>query len=232
MKMKTIVVILCLMLSLSFARPILLIIDSTGSMGESLDSGGTKLDAAKQAATQIVQNSNDEIALMVYDACDSAGDPMSGGARVVVPFTTDKAQIITAINALSPQDDTPIADAITEASTYVQSSGKNAAIIMLTDGEETCGTFDASTLASTANSHGVAMVNVVGFQLSSSAQTQMQGLASDSGGKYYDANDTASLQQSMQQAYGNASGTGSGMCCLPSAFIMLAACGALIANRK
>jgi len=231
MKTKTIMVLLCLLLSLSFARPILLIIDSTGSMGGSLDTGMTKLDAAKQAATQIVQNSNDEIALMIYTACDSAGDPMSGGARVVVPFTTDKTQLITEIDKLTADSDTPIADAITEASTYVQTSGKSAAIILLTDGEETCGSFDASSLASIASSHGVTMVNVVGFQLSSSAQTQMQSLAADSGGKYYDANDTASLQQSMQQAYGNASGTG-GMCCLPSAFLLAVACGAIIVGRK
>jgi Ca-activated chloride channel family protein len=231
MNFKAILILLCLAMSAVFARPTLLIIDSTGSMGESLNNGMTKLDAAKSAAKDIVQSANDEVGLMVYTDCDTGGDPNSGSVKVLVPFTSDKQQIISAIDSLTPQSETAISDAIKEASTYVSSTGKNAAVILLTDGEETCGTLDSATLSSTASSHGIQLINVVGFQLSSTAKTEMTGLAQSSGGHYYDANDTASLQQSMQQAYGSASGGGGSFCCLPTFLIFALVCGILIKGR-
>jgi len=229
MKMKAIIILLCLAVSFAFARPTLLIIDSTGSMSGSLAGGETKLDAAKAAAKQIVNSANDEIALMVYTDCDSGGDYNSGGVRLLVPFTTDKQQIISEIDSLSPESDTAISKAIEEASSYVSSSGRNAAVILLTDGEETCGSFDPNALSSMASANGIQLINVVGFQLGTSAQEQMTKLAQTSGGNYYDAQDTASLTQSMQQAYGSASG---GSCCGSLFLIGALVCGAVVVGRK
>ena len=202
-------------LSITFARPTLLIIDASGSMDDIMADGTSKIDAAKIAAKQIVQNANDEIALMIYDDCDAGGDPHSGPIRVVVEFTTDKSTLTSEIDAIEPWGGTPIAGSIEEGMIYVSATGKNAGIILLTDGEETCDDVSyAAQMASQASQYGVVIINIVGFQLDEYAQDEMEAIAAAAGGNYYDAQDVSSLTTSLQQAYTSASGGGLlDMCC-------------------
>lgn len=220
MNMKTILLFLCLVFSAVFARPTLIIIDASGSMEDYLPDGTMKIDAAKTAAKQIVQSANDEIALMTYDDCDYGGDPTYGPIRVVVNFTMNKQILIQQIDAIEPWGSTPIADSIKEGSKYVATTGQDAGIVLLTDGEETCGYLDSQEIADLAATSGVSIVNIVGFQLDNYTQAQMAEVAEATGGSYYDATDVASLTYSLQQAYGSASGSDLVCCSAPVAILL------------
>ncbi len=203
-----------LLLSLASAKPLLLIMDSTGSMADALPSGMTKMEAAKESANSLVDTYGDSIALMVYEDCDSGGDPMTGSNRVWVPYTTNTATLKSKIDSISPQSSTPIADAIREGADYATSNGNNA-IVVLTDGEETCGGNVANAI-DYAISKGVT-VNVIGFALDASADSSLSQTVQGSGGKYYKASDA----QGLRSALGQASGQDAAGCCGSAAILLV-----------
>lgn len=202
MKMNKVILALLVLAAAVYAKPLLLIIDASGSMDETLDSGKTKLETAKEVAINTINGYGDEIALMVYTDCDSYGDPSSGDISVWEDFTTDKATLRQKIESITSYGSTPIADAITEGTAYVQQTRGAATIVVLTDGEETCGS-DSDVVASlqSARSNGMD-VRVVGFALSNSSQTALSSTVAQGGGTYYGAQDQLSLQSALSQAVG------------------------------
>ncbi len=210
-------VFLILTLSLVFSAPVVLVIDSSGSMEDPLPSGEIKIDAAKDAAKGFISGSSSEVAVMQFSGCTdtySDPDPMNGEIRVIQGFTTDKLMLTRAIDGISPYGDTPIYAAIQEAVAYLNSEAKqNGVIVLLTDGEETCYGGDPAEAAAYAYSNGYAVVNVVAYDLSESALADAQRIATSGGGKVYTANAPAELEQALQQASGSTGDTVA--CCVP-----------------
>jgi hypothetical protein len=115
----------------SVANSIILLFDASGSM----ETNG-KIDKAKTAAKNFLTNqvqAADEVALIVFYDCNSI--------VVEVPFTTDKSALISKIDAIEPQSDTPLYAAMAFAKEYMAENAHGATkkIIQFTDGEETCG---------------------------------------------------------------------------------------------
>ena len=179
--------------------PYLLIMDSTGSMEESLpNSSQTKMEAAKIAATDFVDSTSGEIGLRVFADCDSSGDYIKGGIRVVENFTTDKASLKEKIGKLEPQANTAIADALQEGNDYLTATRGSGTIIIITDGEETCGG-DPVDLAGQIYQNGTGRVHVIGFLLGDSAEKKARAIAAAGGGNYYGASDVGSLTSALGQ---------------------------------
>lgn len=203
------------------ASSTVLILDASGSMDDTLSSGKTKMETAKEAANTFLNNvrSGDEVALIVYYDCDQI--------LTEVPFTTDLQQIRTKIATVQPDSYTPIARALTFAGQYAQSSGRTGAtIILLTDGEETCDSqSDAVTAAQNTVAGPIKVINVVGFTIAdgSVAYQDLNEIASAGKGKYYPAQDADQLASSLTQAYND----GGGSCCGP-AFMLLILVGSVV----
>lgn len=207
------------------AKPVLIIVDASGSMS------GQKIEDAKSAAISVVNGATDEVALMVYTDCDPDGDPSSGAISVWQGFTTDKQALISKIQQIASESSTPIADAIKEGAAYIRSTKGSGAIVILTDGEETCGG-DPVQAATDARASGVDVINVVGFQLDQSAQSQMQSVSSAGGGRYYNASDAAQLNQALQQAYQQSTGGGGGFSCCGAAAVLIGLAGFVLSRKE
>jgi len=93
---------------------------------------------------------------------------------------------------------TPIAYALEQAvNDFVGTTGKNI-IILVSDGEETCGG-DPLASADYIVSLGIGLkVYVIGFDVSS--REQLEGIALRTGGQYYDARNAIELGQALRQA--------------------------------
>jgi len=215
-------VVLVLLSGLTVAKPVLIIVDASGSMA------GQKIKDAKAAAIGVVNSANDELALMVYTDCDSRGDPSSGDISVWQGFTTDKQALISQIEQIKAESSTPIADAIAEGAAYIRSAKGNGAIVLLTDGEETCGG-DPEAAARQARAEGVDIINIVGFELDQRAQQEMTKVADAGGGRYYNAADAAQLQQALQQAYKE---TGGGIACCGIGALLLGVLGIVFTRKE
>lgn len=116
-------------------RSLVLLLDASGSMGDTLaGSSKTRLEDAKEKiVTRLRQLGSDvEVALIVFYGC--------GSIVIEQSFTTNAAQIETILPRIQPSGDTPLAEAISFANTYIQqwASGFPADLVLLSDGQETC----------------------------------------------------------------------------------------------
>lgn len=193
--MKSILIFLVLFAA-SFAAPFLLVVDSSGSMDEYTNGSITKMEAAKSAAKNFVDGTYSEVGLVTFGNCDSSGDINSGGIYLVQDFTTDKTSLKSAIDTLEPYSSTPIADALIEAKNYILSSKGSGTIVLITDGEETCGG-DPVYEAGYIYNNSIGTVHVVGFQLGDYADQEAREIASAGGGQYYAAGNVEELESAL-----------------------------------
>lgn len=121
---------------------VLFILDTSGSMQDALPGNGSdprsKLEIAKEALAQVAgeiaaKNAHVEWALMVYRDCEDT--------PIVVDFTRDSDQIRQAAANFEGAGKTPIEKSLRNAASYIRAraSGRKARIVLLSDGEETCG---------------------------------------------------------------------------------------------
>ena len=226
--LKTVFVFLMLLGSAT-AASYLIIIDASGSMDDTLPSGQVKIDAAKEAAIDIVEQSQGhEFAIMEFDTCNDDGDPTSGTIRVIEDFTTDKSDLRQAINSIVTGGDTPIAEAIIEGRTYIQDelSGRGN-IILLTDGEENCGG-DPVLEAQRTYDQGIAVINIVSFAIEDEEIMEIhEEIAEAGGGKYYSAEDKDELIEAFEEIVED-----EGFCCIPAAMLSFIIGASLFIRRQ
>ncbi len=194
-------ILLFLVLGLAFVSfaqgPYLLVIDASGSMDDFMPgSEETKMDVARIAAKDFVDKTSGEIGIVVFEDCDYDEDPYTGDIRLTQSFTTDKVLLKSRIDELEPRWDTPIADALAESKSYIESSSGHGTIILITDGEETCGG-DPVDVASRIYNNKTGTVHVVGYLVGGEAEAKARLIAAAGGGKYYSANSTVELKQAL-----------------------------------
>ena len=175
---------------------LILLLDTSGSMSDN-----NKMENAKSAATSAVKSVSPttEVALISYDGgCD-------GGWRVNLDFTTAKQQVIDAIAKLQPGGGTPTAPAIGFAHGYMQNNArsKSAQILLMTDGQNSCGSMtDAG--AGLRNGNIPVRMDAVGFGLESGskAQTDLGEMVKAAGnGNSYSANSASELIAAFRVAF-------------------------------
>ena len=105
------------------------VVDASGSMREQ-----GRMDAVKASAKSFVEKmeEHDEVALWVFYGC--------GKIQLLLAFTNDRQKLVEALAPVRPDAGTPLAAAISMGGDYLVTRGKydNKALVILTDGEETC----------------------------------------------------------------------------------------------
>lgn len=179
---------------------LLLLLDSSGSMKESAG-GQTKIDAAKAALKQVVQQLPDDsqVGVRVFGAkVFSAKDKgaCTDTQNVVPVGSLDRQGITDAVESYKPYGETPIGNALKGAAKDLGSEGKRT-IVLLSDGEPTCSP-DPCKVARDLRAQGVDLtVNVVGLNVSGMARNALQCIADAGGGTYYDVDQPDELASSL-----------------------------------
>lgn len=181
-----------------------LVLDSSGSMKEPDASGTSKINAAKQALNEVVDQLPDQstVGLRVYGA--TVFDKKQPGActdsQQVVPMgPVDKPALKAEIAKYRPYGETPIAYALQQAARDVGTQGKRT-ILLVSDGEETCDA-DPCAVAKAVHDKGIDLrIDVVGLDVDAGARQQLSCIAERGGGTYYDAKDADDLIASLDQA--------------------------------
>ena len=177
---------------------LLLLIDTSGSMGGEVGGGNSeiKIEAAKSAALaaveQAAQKRDVEVAVLAFEGdCSQPVSRYHG-------FTTDFPALAGFINGLQPGGGTPMAEAVLFANRFMKNEGAPGArdqmIVLLADGENSCG--DVSDALSELKASGVIFRHeTVGFgiQPNSAASQDLQQIATASGGEYHHAADATQL---------------------------------------
>ena len=181
----------------------MLVLDSSGSMAEKTPSGVTRIAAAKTALGEVVDTLPDEAAvgLRVYGATvfsKSDAGACTDSQQVVEPGTDNREDLRAAIASYQPYGETPIGYALREAAKDIGGEG-NRSIVLVSDGEATCAP-DPCEVASEITRSGIDLqVDVVGLDVTGSAREQLQCVAENGNGTYYDADDADELADSLDR---------------------------------
>ena len=181
----------------------MLVLDSSGSMAEKTPSGVTRIAAAKTALGEVVDDLPDEAAvgLRVYGATvfsKTDAGACTDSQQVVEPGTDNREDLRAAIASYEPYGETPIGYALREAAKDIGGEG-NRSIVLVSDGEATCAP-DPCEVASEITRSGIDLqVDVVGLDVTGSARKQLQCVAENGNGTYYDADDADELADSLDR---------------------------------
>ncbi|MFJ7263294.1 VWA domain-containing protein [Streptomyces globosus] len=186
-----------------------LVLDLSGSMNENDAGGQTRLAAAKQAVTRIIDTAPEKapLGLRVYGATYPGQDRKQGCAdtRQVLPITpmdkTARADARNQVAGFKAVGFTPIGVSLREAAKDLGPSGERR-IVLVSDGEDTCAPPPPCDVARELKAQGVDLaVDVIGFRTPSSARSQLKCIADVTGGSYADAGDADSLTANLSTLF-------------------------------
>ena len=204
------VVLACLPIGAAQADPapgdtgkLVLVLDSSGSMKEPAGDGKTKIVAARTALTQVVNKlpENAQVGLRVYGATvfQRSQPGACTDTQLTVPIGTgNRPQLLTAISKYKPFGETPIGYSLQQAAKDLGPSGQRT-IVLVSDGEATCAPEPCAVAKEIAKQGIDLKIDVVGFRVGAKARSQLQCVAREGRGDYYDADSTIDLEAGLDR---------------------------------
>ena len=178
-----------------------IILDTSGSMLERLGSR-RKIDVARKVLTDLVTQrlpAGAPVALRVFGSgADTCGTSL---AVPLSPLAPDSLSARIASLDVVQATDTPIGSALRKVPEDLADASGTRIIVLITDGQETCGGDPAAAVRALKAKGIDARVNIVGFGLSDRRlKKSMQGWARLGNGTYFDARDSAQLARAIANA--------------------------------
>ncbi|MDD3761834.1 MAG: VWA domain-containing protein [Nevskiales bacterium] len=178
----------------------ILVLDASGSMWGQLQ-GRTKIELARKAVDGMLEQwpATQALGLIAY------GHRRKGDCEDIEVLRPadgfDAAAIRQQVGALTPKGMTPISAAVRLAAGQLKYTEHKATVILVSDGEETCDA-DPCALGTELEKLGVDFTtHVIGFDLpEGKAREQLQCLAKNTGGEYFEARDAGELTKAISEA--------------------------------
>jgi Ca-activated chloride channel family protein len=189
----------------------MLVFDASGSMAGNLNQGiatiKPRIDEVRGALAKVLPTITRfrRVGLITY----GPGPYQQCNVRLALKPTPDAAGLIMQeVNGLSPAGKTPLTEAVQQAADVLDYQHKPGLIVVLTDGEETCG---GKPCDLGAQLHGNAMhltVHIIGFRMKDFSWTGEQSildakcLAEKNGGLYISAEAEQDLIEALEKTLG------------------------------
>jgi hypothetical protein len=142
-----------------------------------------------------------DLALRAYGSTSPSESNNCSDSALLVPFSDyNREPIRAAISGLRPTGQTPIAFALDQAARDFGSLASDRAVVLVTDGIESCGG-DPARSARELSEQGI-MVHVIGFGMGNAADEDtwsLQAIANASGGQYVTAGSAEELKDALAQ---------------------------------
>ena len=185
-------------------QAVALILDASGSMHARLPSGESRIAAAQKAVKGVAAlvAPDAQLGLRVYGGKSPASQKNCEDSHVAValaPAATAGPEIEKAVDQVKAQGWTPIAYSLEQAAGDFPVAAKERAIILVSDGKETC-KGDPVVAARGIGARGI-VIHTIGYAVDSAAKMQLEGIARASGGRYFDAPDGAALAATLKSAF-------------------------------
>ena len=180
---------------------LVVVLDASGSMWGHLLDDQPKIAAAKQVVRDLLADwdPNVHLGVTVYGhrqkgACDDI--------EAIVPVgPVASAEVLRRVDAIQPKGKTPMTEAVRRAAAELKYSEEKAAVILVSDGEETCDA-DPCAAATALEQSGVDLtVHTIGFDVvEEKGREQLRCLAENTGGRFLLASDGPSLKKAIDEA--------------------------------
>jgi Ca-activated chloride channel homolog len=179
-----------------------LVLDASGSMFNRLEDGRYRITAAKDVLVDfvggLVADSDLNVGLRVYGARIPALDPGAcDDSELVVPMTgVDRTALLDAVRGVQAKGATPIARSLELAGADFP-PGARGVIVLVTDGEESCGGNPARVMAALREAGLDVDLRIVGIDLLPLAAETFEGL-----GTFENARSATELAAALGRAVG------------------------------
>jgi hypothetical protein len=185
-----------------------LILDSSGSMAEELESGQTRIDAAKTVLTDVIaqmpERENVNVGFRVYghkgNNTEAGKSESCRSTELKVPINgVDKVKLQAEVDAYEPVGWTPLSLSLREAGDDFPDAAENVvnAVVLVTDGLETCGGNPCSASRQIKTGGSAITTHVIGFALNETEQANLQCIVDESGGLLLGAGDADELSAAL-----------------------------------
>jgi hypothetical protein len=185
-----------------------LILDSSGSMAERLNSGQTRIDAAKDVLTNVISQLPEQTGVNVgFRVYGHQGNNNESGKAVSCKSTelkvpikgVDKKALQSEVDAYEPVGWTPLALSLQESGKDFPKADENTvnAVVLVTDGLETCGGDPCTASRQLKNGQSAVTTHVIGFALDETEQANLQCIVDESGGLLLGAGDAGELSDAL-----------------------------------
>lgn len=186
------------------STPVMVVLDASGSMNTD-DAPGPRIAAAKRAVEKLITAlpSDARIGLEVYGTSTSSADSAkAAGCRDITTLApvgaVDKPGLTAKVAAIKARGYTPIGNALRLAAGALPQQGPRA-IVLVSDGEDTCAPPDPCDVAKQLKRQGVDLaIHTVGFKVGTTARDQLSCIAAATGGSYHDASDGGALSRDLE----------------------------------
>jgi hypothetical protein len=185
-----------------------LILDSSGSMAEEISPGETRIEAAKSVLTDVIDilptTPGINVGFRVYghkgNNTQSGKSVSCQSSELRVPIDgVDKEALQDEVDAYEPVGWTPIALSLNQAADDFPAASPDVrnAVVLVTDGLETCGGNPCTASRQLVNSAGEVVTHVIGFALTPEEQGNLQCIVDESGGLLLGAGNAAELSEAL-----------------------------------
>lgn len=176
---------------------VLFILDGSNSMWGQVD-GVAKIETARQVLGSLVKElpPDTRIALMAYGH-RSEGD-CKDVQQLVAMDANNRGSVVEQITGIQPKGKTPLSYSIEQAGLLLEPlKGQQNSVVLVSDGKETCGG-DPCAVAKQLAATGIDVkVHVVGFDVSAEERAQLECIAREGNGRYFDARNTAGFEEAV-----------------------------------
>jgi methionine-rich copper-binding protein CopC len=183
---------------------VVIVMDSSGSMRQPVASGQLRVDVAKESIAALAAElpADINVSLWAYghrlpqdDVAASCQD-----IEAIIPLgPPDAGTIAQTVYGLDAIGYTPIAATLTQVAATLSPEDQNI-IVLMSDGEESCGGDPCAVAAALAGQGIDLRVNTIGFAADAITRQQLQCIADVTGGTYFDAADGDALLNSLREA--------------------------------
>jgi Mg-chelatase subunit ChlD len=181
-------------------RAVEIVVDASRSMWGQIH-GEAKMSIAKNILQDVSYwyPQDLDLALRAYGSTSPSESNNCSDSTLLVPFSDyNREPIRAAIAGLRPTGQTPIAFALDQAARDFGALASDRAVVLVTDGIESCGG-DPARAARDLAAQGI-MVHVIGFGLGNAADEDtwsLQAIANASGGRYVTAGSAEELKEAL-----------------------------------
>lgn len=179
---------------------LLIVVDSSGSMAARVGTR-TKIEIAKEVLGKLIEEipASTQIGLRAYGHRSKRD---CRDTESLVPIGAVEREVFRQrVESMRPLGQTPISYSLLQAAEDLKSKTGKKAIILLSDGKETCGGDPCAVAQELKKANIDFRIHVVGFDITESrAEDQLRCIARSTGGNYLDARDAGQLLASLQRA--------------------------------
>ena len=193
--------------ALGAPQSIVFILDASNSMNKPLDNG-SRLDAAKAALIDLWQTlpdgTNVGLYLFGHRVQKEDRDASCKDIQLLFPIrpfdNATRDAMISAVNGVQAKGLTPLADVLVQASTSLSSAPGDHTIILLSDGEETCGGDPLVVAQMLATMDPPIVLHIIGLDVDPAVRESLTGMAQATGGNYYHVSQAQDLLAALTAA--------------------------------